>query len=742
MGQSTAQQRNNWRTYECNSDALTRIAFGPDQILVAPPTVDAWKALASVLAAHEYKIDTRTTDSYCCRAITGGTEKSLHAYGIALDVNPDTNPYQRTPDKRKVRFSAELTQEARARDVRLQRADTDMTAAMIADVMAIKTKAGKTVFDWGGNWDAIKDTMHFEMDVTPTDLAAGIDWATVKGANGIAPETVAWIPQSSAPATVPVGAAGAVLGKFELVYPVVEKWEGLYSNDPDDPGGPTNMGITQQDLARWRQRPVSVDEVRDLTRTEARQIFRAFYYDPIHGDELPLAAAQVCYNSAVLEGVVKGGKYLQQALRQQGQDVAIDGAIGPQTIAACGKVDIVALVTDYTAQSEARLRSLPLFPKYGKGWLNRLNDVRSVAMGMAKMAPAATSTATAPLPAPSSTQDNAIADLQARLRQLEALLNALPSGNAGVVGPIALAPASGGPPPLVLPMSPLTYGSKGPEVGALQQMLVAAGYTLGDIDSEFGSLTLQALLSFQADNHLTPTGLADAQTMAALAHPAPRPLSHDRVVATADDLREKGSQTIKQADNTKLAALVSTILGALGVGNSAIVQMINSQTGASVQGVPSADISQLISKIQALVAGGDLSKIDVNQVNSLIDAARQVLTKVNSPEALEFASQLKNIIPPDVLAKFPQISTVFQQIDAFRQAKAPLSTILDILPGVFANGTMQTIAKGIAAVGSSVIPGFGGSLLALGVGLAANLFANKIITARTNDHATAANTGR
>jgi peptidoglycan hydrolase-like protein with peptidoglycan-binding domain len=180
MPESTSEQRRNWAAYECRRDKMTSIRFGPDQILVAPPTVDAWQALANVLLANGYDIRTPDTDSYNCREIKGGGGRSLHSYGIALDVNWDTNPYKTTRDHRTVVFSNKATQRERAEDVRLGRADTDMTPALIADVLAIRTGNGKRVFEWGGNWTSIKDTMHFEIDVTPEDLATGIDQSTVK----------------------------------------------------------------------------------------------------------------------------------------------------------------------------------------------------------------------------------------------------------------------------------------------------------------------------------------------------------------------------------------------------------------------------------------------------------------------------------------------------------------------------------------------------------------------------------
>jgi hypothetical protein len=181
MPKSTTQLRQLWRTFECAETTMVAIPFGPDRIRVAPPTTEAWEALAAVLLHHKYEIRTVDTDSYNCREITGGSGRSLHSYGIALDVNWTTNPFKDHPGNRPVNFSSKPTQAERALDVRRGIADTDMTPQMIADVQAIKTRGGVGVFEWGGSWSGHKDAMHFELDLSPDELAAGIDRSTVAG---------------------------------------------------------------------------------------------------------------------------------------------------------------------------------------------------------------------------------------------------------------------------------------------------------------------------------------------------------------------------------------------------------------------------------------------------------------------------------------------------------------------------------------------------------------------------------
>lgn len=122
-------------------------------------TVTAVQALGRVLEAHDYTVRAGDTGGYNCRPITGGSGHSLHAFGIALDINWNTNPFR--DDNVLV---------------------TDMPKVMVANILRIRTGNGRQVWGWGGNYRSVKDAMHFEIVCTPADLATGIDWSTVRQA--------------------------------------------------------------------------------------------------------------------------------------------------------------------------------------------------------------------------------------------------------------------------------------------------------------------------------------------------------------------------------------------------------------------------------------------------------------------------------------------------------------------------------------------------------------------------------
>ena len=157
---TTQRMRDAWAGTACKGPIIRRYFIGRKAVEVAAKANEATSALACVIQAHKYPV--REIGGYVCRKITGGKGLSLHAHATAIDINPRQNPYG-------------------------PKLITDMPPAMIADVTRVRTKTGKQVWRWGGDWDGHPDTgervydaMHFEIVCTPGELAAGIDWFTVK----------------------------------------------------------------------------------------------------------------------------------------------------------------------------------------------------------------------------------------------------------------------------------------------------------------------------------------------------------------------------------------------------------------------------------------------------------------------------------------------------------------------------------------------------------------------------------
>lgn len=114
--------------------------------------------------------------------------------------------------------------------------------------------------------------------------------------------------------------------------------EGGYVNDPDDPGGATNFGVTIHTMRRLgldldRDGKVTVADVRRLTRDQAVDIFLEHYYTRPLIAELPQPLRASVYDMYVNAGG-NAVKILQRLMVDMGYAVAVDGALGPVSIAA------------------------------------------------------------------------------------------------------------------------------------------------------------------------------------------------------------------------------------------------------------------------------------------------------------------------------------------------------------------------------------------------------------------------
>jgi lysozyme family protein len=116
---------------------------------------------------------------------------------------------------------------------------------------------------------------------------------------------------------------------------------GTYTDDPADGGGPTRWGITQATLATWRDHPVTAEDVRELSRTEALAILRARYVTEPGFDKLVAIDTGVgmeAIDTGVNMSQTTAARWLQRALNvlnRRGKgwpDIRVDGRCGPKTL--------------------------------------------------------------------------------------------------------------------------------------------------------------------------------------------------------------------------------------------------------------------------------------------------------------------------------------------------------------------------------------------------------------------------
>ncbi len=163
------------------------------------------------------------------------------------------------------------------------------------------------------------------------------------------------------------------INSFEKALQFTLKWEGGYSDHPEDTGGPTNFGITQATYDEFRkQAGLKLQSVRLIHELEAKQIYLNFFWNPIYAGALPEKLAIAYFDWAVNTGPNRAIKHLQGCL-----GVAQDGVIGPITLKAMGRAGVDVL-SCFLAKREAYYRQIGKGKNkvFLKGWLNRLEDLK------------------------------------------------------------------------------------------------------------------------------------------------------------------------------------------------------------------------------------------------------------------------------------------------------------------------------------------------------------------------------
>jgi lysozyme family protein len=146
---------------------------------------------------------------------------------------------------------------------------------------------------------------------------------------------------------------------FDSLIDRVLSHEGGYVNDPRDPGGETKFGIAK--------RSYPLLDIKNLTRSQAVEIYRRDFWQRVNGDSLPPFVAFQVLDAAVNHGIGNAVRWLQRAV-----GVADDGVIGPITMAAVKRMDAADLVLQFNAERLEFYTKLSTWDAFGRGWARRL----------------------------------------------------------------------------------------------------------------------------------------------------------------------------------------------------------------------------------------------------------------------------------------------------------------------------------------------------------------------------------
>jgi|SRR5208283_295208 len=166
------------------------------------------------------------------------------------------------------------------------------------------------------------------------------------------------------------------MASFDIALPITLQWEGGYVNNPNDPGGETNLGITMATFQQCSHQLLGIDPTSDnlksLTQAQAAIIYKANYWNKVQGDLYTLQElANIVFDFYVNAGS-NASKLLQTILQGKGANIMADGSIGPATMQALNSYSQVDV---YNAYKQGRIQYYQVkavqYPMFLKGWLAR-----------------------------------------------------------------------------------------------------------------------------------------------------------------------------------------------------------------------------------------------------------------------------------------------------------------------------------------------------------------------------------
>ena len=152
--------------------------------------------------------------------------------------------------------------------------------------------------------------------------------------------------------------------------------EGGYTNDPKDPGGATNWGITIFDARKYWNPNATDADVKAMPKDVAAAIYRSHYAEPIRYNDLPAGFDYSVFDAGINSGV---GRAIPWASKAIGIDSKVLNDIVVQSNAT---VDKVSMIQKYWAIRLAFLHGLGTWSHFGGGWGKRCANGEAAAVRM------------------------------------------------------------------------------------------------------------------------------------------------------------------------------------------------------------------------------------------------------------------------------------------------------------------------------------------------------------------------
>jgi len=161
---------------------------------------------------------------------------------------------------------------------------------------------------------------------------------------------------------------------FDKSLALVLKSEGGWVNNPADPGGETNLGVTKKVWEEWVGHEVKT--MKDLTPADVAPMYKAKYWMACYAPQLKTGIDYALFDAAVNMGSGRAIKLLQECL-----GCVPDGTIGPRTLQLIDQKKPQDVIEAFSKRKIDFYESLNK-PQFINGWLKRVEQVKQNALNM------------------------------------------------------------------------------------------------------------------------------------------------------------------------------------------------------------------------------------------------------------------------------------------------------------------------------------------------------------------------
>lgn len=164
------------------------------------------------------------------------------------------------------------------------------------------------------------------------------------------------------------------MADYRVLVPIIKKWEGGFSDNPNDSGGATNKGVTLATFRQFYGQNKTVNDLKAITDAQWLNIFLSGYWNKVRATEINnQSIANIIVDWAWASGPDTAARKVQKIV-----NVDVDGIVGPKTLAAINAYNPQQLFDRIKSERisfvENLVKNRPKDSVFLTGWKNRINS--------------------------------------------------------------------------------------------------------------------------------------------------------------------------------------------------------------------------------------------------------------------------------------------------------------------------------------------------------------------------------